>query len=95
MLSDKKMFFLWQTCLPAGTYCDVISGSKENGRCTGKSVTVGSDGKAQIVLSKNEDDGIFAIHEQVMIVIVNQFIYINVNYFIEICSLEFEFCPVY
>jgi len=53
-----------QTCLPAGTYCDVISGSKESGRCTGKSVTVGSDGKAQIVLSKNEDDGIFAIHDQ-------------------------------
>ena len=27
-----------QTGLPKGTYCDVISGNLENGRCTGKSV---------------------------------------------------------
>ncbi|KRT80828.1 hypothetical protein AMK59_6017, partial [Oryctes borbonicus] len=30
-----------ETCLPSGTYCDVISGSLENGSCTGKTVTVG------------------------------------------------------
>ena len=54
-----------QTCLSAGTYCDVISGNLENGRCTGKSVTVGSDGRADIVITAAEDDGIFAIHAEV------------------------------
>ncbi|RAK50811.1 hypothetical protein DJ017_19895, partial [Phenylobacterium soli] len=34
-----------QTGLPAGTYCDVISGSKSGSSCTGKTVTVGSDGR--------------------------------------------------
>jgi len=53
-----------QTCLSAGTYCDVISGSLVNGQCTGKSVTVGSDGRALISLSNMEDDGIFAIHAE-------------------------------
>jgi alpha-amylase len=53
-----------QTCLSAGTYCDVISGNVENGRCTGKSVTVGSDGRADIVITAAEDDGIFAIHAE-------------------------------
>jgi len=53
-----------QTCLPAGTYCDVISGSLTNGQCTGKSVTVGGDGKALITIGAAEDDGIFAIHAE-------------------------------
>ncbi|XP_065353289.1 alpha-amylase 2-like [Cloeon dipterum] len=51
-----------QTCLSAGTYCDVISGSKEGGSCTGKSVTVGGDGRANIVINSDEDDGVLAIH---------------------------------
>lgn len=51
-----------QTCLPAGTYCDVISGSKNGNSCTGKSVTVGNDGRANIYLGANEFDMIFAIH---------------------------------
>lgn len=56
-----------QTCLPAGTYCDVISGSKEGGSCTGKSVTVGGDGKAYIEITTMEDDGVLAIHANVRI----------------------------
>jgi alpha-amylase len=48
--------------LPAGTYCDVISGSKNGGSCTGKSVTVGGDGMANIVIGSSEDDGVLAIH---------------------------------
>lgn len=51
-----------QTCLPAGTYCDVISGSKEDGSCTGKTVTVNDDGTAYIELTTMEEDGVLAIH---------------------------------
>lgn len=50
-----------QTSLPAGTYCDVISGNKDNGRCTGKTVEVDGSGKANISLSC-DDDGMVAIH---------------------------------
>lgn len=50
------------TCLPAGTYCDVISGNKSGSSCTGKAVVVGSDGRATITIKKSEDDGVFAIH---------------------------------
>ena len=56
---------MFQTCLPAGTYCDVISGSKSNGVCTGKTVNVGSDGKADIVILHDEEDGVLAIHVEV------------------------------
>lgn len=51
-----------QTGLPAGTYCDVISGELVNGSCTGKTVTVGNDGYGYIPLSDSEDDGVLAIH---------------------------------
>jgi alpha-amylase len=56
---------VFQTCLPAGTYCDVISGSKSNGFCTGKTVNVGSNGIAYIVILHNEEDGVLAIHAEV------------------------------
>jgi len=58
----KTTTHVFQTCLPAGTYCDVISGSNSNGVCTGKTVNVGSDGKANIVILHNEEDGVLAIH---------------------------------
>ncbi|KAI4459920.1 alpha-amylase [Holotrichia oblita] len=51
-----------QTCLPAGTYCDVISGNLINGACTGKTVTVGDNGYGYISLSDSEDDGVLAVH---------------------------------
>ncbi|XP_059474343.1 alpha-amylase B-like [Neocloeon triangulifer] len=51
-----------QTCLPAGTYCDVISGDLEGGVCTGKSVGVGNDGVAMILIGNDELDGVLAIH---------------------------------
>ncbi|XP_061389344.1 alpha-amylase 1-like [Musca vetustissima] len=51
-----------QTCLPAGTYCDIISGLKSGSSCTGKSVVVGSDGRATITIRKSEEDGVLAIH---------------------------------
>jgi len=52
----------FQTCLPAGDYCDVISGGKENNACTGTRVTVGSDGRANINLTNETDDPVIAIH---------------------------------
>lgn len=53
-----------QTCLPAGTYCDVISGElSKDGRCTGKAVVVsGDDGLGYVSLSETEYDGVLAIH---------------------------------
>ena len=61
----KNTTHVFQTCLPAGTYCDVISGSKSNGVCTGKTVNVGSDGRADIVILHDEEDGVLAIHADV------------------------------
>ncbi|KAF2367800.1 Alpha-amylase/branching enzyme C-terminal all beta [Trinorchestia longiramus] len=51
-----------QTCLPAGTYCDLISGSADNGSCTGKTVTVGRDGTAFVEVNTADHDGVLAIH---------------------------------
>uniref|UniRef100_A0A673G1E5 alpha-amylase n=1 Tax=Sinocyclocheilus rhinocerous TaxID=307959 RepID=A0A673G1E5_9TELE len=50
------------TGLPGGTYCDVISGQKESGRCTGKEVVVGGDGRASFRISNQEEDPFIAIH---------------------------------
>lgn len=51
-----------ETCMQQGTYCDIISGEKIDGHCTGKTITVGGDGRAQIHISNSEDDGLLAIH---------------------------------
>ncbi|XP_040560460.1 pancreatic alpha-amylase isoform X2 [Gallus gallus] len=51
-----------QTGLPAGTYCDVISGQKEGSACTGKQVYVSSDGKANFQISNSDEDPFVAIH---------------------------------
>ena len=58
----KSTTHVFQACVPAGTYCDVISGSKSGGVCTGKRVTVGSNGIANIVIGRNEEDGVLAFH---------------------------------
>jgi len=34
----------FSTSLPAGTYCDMVTGNLSSGRCTGSSINVGSDG---------------------------------------------------
>nr|XP_027210305.1 alpha-amylase A-like [Penaeus vannamei] len=51
-----------QTRLPAGTYCDVISGSKQGESCTGKTLTVGPDGRAYVEVLTTAYDGVIAIH---------------------------------
>lgn len=54
-----------QTCLPVGIYCDIISGNVDkDGKCTGKVVHVGHDGRALIELYPKEEDGVLAIHVQ-------------------------------
>lgn len=50
------------TCLPAGTYCDIISGQRNGDRCTGTNVTVDATGYGQIQIRSNAEDGVFAIH---------------------------------
>jgi hypothetical protein len=55
----------FQTCLPPGTYCDIISGSKSGSVCTGKSVVVDDNGTAYIEILHDEYDGVLAIHIQV------------------------------
>ncbi|MDK1286341.1 alpha-amylase [Pseudoalteromonas umbrosa] len=49
------------TGLPAGTYCDELSGGKSAGYCNGRSITVDGDGSAQISLSSMDA---IAIHHQ-------------------------------
>ncbi|XP_053806670.1 pancreatic alpha-amylase [Vidua chalybeata] len=51
-----------QTGLPSGTYCDVISGQKENNKCTGKQVFVSGDGKANFQINTDAEDPFIAIH---------------------------------
>uniref|UniRef100_A0A8B9UUP1 alpha-amylase n=1 Tax=Anas zonorhyncha TaxID=75864 RepID=A0A8B9UUP1_9AVES len=51
-----------QTGLPAGTYCDVISGQKEGNACTGKQVYVSGDGTANFQISNTDEDPFVAIH---------------------------------
>ena len=58
----KNPTHVFQACVPAGTYCDVISGSKSGGVCTGKTVYVGSNGIAYIGIGRNDEDGVLAIH---------------------------------
>jgi hypothetical protein len=54
-----------QTSLPGGTYCDVISGEKQESFCTGKTVTVEPDGTAFIQIPESQEDGVLAITVEV------------------------------
>lgn len=57
---DVKATFKLPNCLPPGTYCDVITGEVKDGKCTGKSVKVGSGGTGRVEVS--ESVGVLAIH---------------------------------
>ncbi|ODM89150.1 Pancreatic alpha-amylase [Orchesella cincta] len=50
------------TGLPAGQYCDVISGNKEGSSCTGKTITVNADGSVNLNIANTEEDPMVAIH---------------------------------
>uniref|UniRef100_A0A8C0U2K5 alpha-amylase n=1 Tax=Cyanistes caeruleus TaxID=156563 RepID=A0A8C0U2K5_CYACU len=51
-----------QTGLPAGTYCDVISGQKEGDFCTAVEVHVAADGMANFLIGNEDEDPFIAIH---------------------------------
>ncbi|XP_076146302.1 alpha-amylase-like [Alosa pseudoharengus] len=53
-----------QTGMPAGCYCDVISGQRTAAGtgCTGKRITVGEDGRAHFTIKASEEDPFVAIH---------------------------------
>lgn len=51
-----------KVCVPPGQYCDIVSGSNENGRCTGKQVSVAESGLAHIHIGSAEEDSFLAIH---------------------------------
>uniref|UniRef100_A0A2K5TT32 Alpha-amylase n=1 Tax=Macaca fascicularis TaxID=9541 RepID=A0A2K5TT32_MACFA len=59
---DWSFSLTLQTGLPAGTYCDVISGDKIDGNCTGIKIYVSNDGKAQFSISNSAEDPFIAIH---------------------------------
>ncbi|KAM9325168.1 pancreatic alpha-amylase-like [Gastrophryne carolinensis] len=59
---DWDMNVTLNTGLPEGTYCDVISGQKEDNRCTGKVISVSSTGLAQFVIKSSAEDLFIAIH---------------------------------
>uniref|UniRef100_A0A2K6V3L2 Alpha-amylase n=1 Tax=Saimiri boliviensis boliviensis TaxID=39432 RepID=A0A2K6V3L2_SAIBB len=59
---DWSLSLTLQTGLPAGTYCDVISGDKINGNCTGIKIYVSGDGKAHFSISNSAEDPFVAIH---------------------------------
>jgi alpha-amylase len=51
-----------QVCVPAGVYCDIISGDKVNGMCTGEKIIVDSNGKAEIVIPFEKEVPLVAFH---------------------------------
>ena len=53
-----------QTGMPGGLYCDVISGNKANGACTGATITVNNDGTAKIYIKYFDADPVIAIHAE-------------------------------
>ncbi|OXA50887.1 alpha-amylase 1 [Folsomia candida] len=61
---NSPLILSLQTCLSPGQYCDVISGNVEGGRCTGKTITVGSNGMADININNSDPDPMVAIHAE-------------------------------
>ncbi|CAL8072293.1 unnamed protein product [Orchesella dallaii] len=59
---DRALSATIATGLPAGQYCDVISGNKEGSSCTGKTITVSADGSVNLSISNTEEDPMVAIH---------------------------------
>ncbi|XP_013183225.1 alpha-amylase [Amyelois transitella] len=51
-----------QTGLPPGEYCDIISGKRMNGSCSGVKITIDDHGHANIVKKANGEDIHLAIH---------------------------------
>ncbi|XP_032885054.1 pancreatic alpha-amylase-like [Amblyraja radiata] len=61
-MDNWPMEMTLQTALPAGVYCDVISGQRAGDRCTGLQVTVNACGNAVFHISNDAQDPMVAIH---------------------------------
>ncbi|KFO26901.1 Pancreatic alpha-amylase [Fukomys damarensis] len=61
---DWSLSEILQTGLPAGTYCDVISGDKVDGNCSGIEIEVYGDGKARFSINNSAEDPFIAIHAE-------------------------------
>ncbi|XP_050028738.2 pancreatic alpha-amylase-like [Dermacentor andersoni] len=59
---DFRLDVILQTSLPPGTYCDVISGVKTSGACTGRSFVVKPDGSVDVTVDNLWDDPVIALH---------------------------------
>jgi alpha-amylase len=62
MILTKCYCIFPQTCLPQGTYCDIITGDVVDGACTGRTITVGSDGTAELLIYQGDDESVLALH---------------------------------
>jgi alpha-amylase len=51
-----------QTCVPEGTYCDIMTGEKVNGACTGDQIVVDANGKAEISIPYEKEVPMVAYH---------------------------------
>ncbi|XP_036450017.1 amyAc_bac_euk_AmyA and Aamy_C domain-containing protein [Colossoma macropomum] len=59
---DRNLNEALSTGLPGGIYCDIISGDKLSGGCTGKRIQVDKDGRANFNIGNWEEDPFIAIH---------------------------------
>lgn len=57
------------TCLPTGTYCDIITGQRVDGKCTGTTIDVDDNGEAKIIIPAAI--GVLAIHIKVIFVLIS------------------------
>lgn len=64
---DTHINLRLQTGLPAGTYCDVISGNKDGNQCTGRTIQVDDTGHAHVFVDKTWEDPMVAIHVEVSV----------------------------
>lgn len=62
---DEDLVKNLQTCLPQGRYCDIISGNKIAGSCTGHTIHVDQNGQSDIFISGDDENGVIAIHIEV------------------------------
>lgn len=51
-----------QACVPPGTYCDIMSGEKLEGTCTGDKIVVDTNGKVEIAIPFEREIPIVAFH---------------------------------
>ncbi|XP_053101975.1 pancreatic alpha-amylase-like isoform X2 [Hemicordylus capensis] len=59
---DRNLSVILQTGLPAGIYCDIISGRKEGNVCTGIQIHIAANGTAHFQINHQAEDPFLAIH---------------------------------